>query len=104
MIESENDHMFDHLQTPDPDLSSSSSESLPALERRNGLSGVSLSAEPLLEENLPYTELTDKLPWLCAPARVTGPQRCRCPHRMCQARWGRGQTEPPHPKQLRPED
>lgn len=68
MIESEIDHMFDHLQTPDPDLSSSSSESLPALERRNGLSGVSLSAEPLLEENHPYTELTDKAALTVCPS------------------------------------
>ncbi|XP_051980938.1 protein phosphatase 1D-like [Xyrauchen texanus] len=48
------------IKAPDSDLSSASSESLPALERRNGLSGVSLSAEPLLEENLPYVELSDR--------------------------------------------
>ncbi len=68
IIESENDHMFYPLQTPDPDLSSSSSESLPALERRNGFSGVSLSAEPLLEENLSYTELTDKAALTVCPS------------------------------------
>ncbi|XP_051949690.1 protein phosphatase 1D-like [Xyrauchen texanus] len=48
------------IKTPDPDLSSASSESLPALERRNGLSGVDLSAEPPLEENLPYIDLNDR--------------------------------------------
>uniref|UniRef100_A0A8C1PNP8 Protein phosphatase, Mg2+/Mn2+ dependent, 1Db n=1 Tax=Cyprinus carpio TaxID=7962 RepID=A0A8C1PNP8_CYPCA len=56
------------IKSPDPDLSSGSSESLPALERRNGLSGVSLSAEPPLEENLPYTELTDKAALTVCPS------------------------------------
>ncbi|XP_016385257.1 protein phosphatase 1D-like isoform X1 [Sinocyclocheilus rhinocerous] len=56
------------IKTPDPDLSSGSSESLPALERRNGLSGVSLSAEPPLEENLTYTELTDKAALTVCPS------------------------------------
>ncbi|RXN17533.1 phosphatase 1D-like protein [Labeo rohita] len=63
-----NDHIFDPLQTPDPDLSSASSESLPALERRNGLSGVSLCAEPPLEENLPCTDLTDKAALTVCPS------------------------------------
>lgn len=67
MGKTQNDQIFDPLQTPDPDLSSASSESLPALERRNGLSGVSLSAEPPLEENLPYIELTDKASLTACP-------------------------------------
>lgn len=56
------------IKTPDPDLSSASSESLPALERRNGLSGVSLCAEAPLEENLPYIELADKTDLTVCPS------------------------------------
>lgn len=57
------------LQTPEPDLSSSSSESLPALERRNGLSGVSQElAESPLDQNLPYIEILDRAALTLCPS------------------------------------
>ncbi|XP_065140167.1 protein phosphatase, Mg2+/Mn2+ dependent, 1Db [Paramisgurnus dabryanus] len=56
------------IKSPDPDLSSASSESLPALERRNGLSGVSLSCEPPFDQNLPYIELLDRAALTLCPS------------------------------------
>ncbi|KAI4887478.1 hypothetical protein NFI96_031973 [Prochilodus magdalenae] len=103
------------VKTPDPDMPSTTNESLPALERRNGLSGTRLSSETPTELDVSNTNTFNRALTLCSndgnlagtPSVPLAPSPCvvspagkrprRCPYSHSSSQ-GRRISERPPPK------